>query len=330
MQFTKYTAIVLAVIALALPVAASGQAETERVTIVLDWVPNTNHAGIYLALEEGFYASEGLDVEVVQPSELGAEALVAAGAGDFGISFQEAVTFARTADAPLPIVAIAAILQENTSGFAAPADGRITHPGDFAGKRYGGWATEFEIAMLDAVMAPYDSGSADVETVNVGTLDFIAGFEREMDFTWIFYGWSGVRAELENYELTYLPLVELDERLDYYTPVIIAAESVLESQPEMVAAFLRATQRGYLAAIERPEAAADALLVHAPETDRGLAIASLEYLAPYFRDEGEIWGYMEDTTWTRFTEFLDERGLLPNEIDPAEAFTNEFLVPHED
>jgi len=302
-----------------------GTEDLRPVTVVLDWLPNTNHAGIYLALERGYYAEEGLAPEVVQPSEVGSEALVAGGAGEFGISFQEAVTFARTADAPLPIVAIAAVLQHNTSGYAAPADGPIDNPGDFAGTRYGGWATEFELAMLDAVMAPYGTGSDDVETVNVGTLDFIAGFEREMDFTWIFYGWSGIRAELEDYALTYMPLVELDPRLDYYTPVIIASEETLSAEPEMVRAFLRATTRGYRDAIENPGAAADALLAHAPETDRELAIASLVYLAEYFIDPGERWGEMDPAIWQRFTIFLDEQGLLPNPLEPDTAFTNDYL-----
>lgn len=325
-------AVALSTLVLVPSVFASGFAEPtgtvnslRPVTVVLDWLPNTNHAGIYLALERGYYAAEGLAPEVVQPSEIGSEALVAGGAGEFGISFQEAVTFARSADATLPIVAIAAILQHNTSGYAAPADAGIADPGDFVDKRYGGWATEFEIAMLDAVMAPYGAGSDQVETVNVGTLDVIAGFAREMDFTWIFYGWSGVRAELENYPLTYLPLTELDPRLDYYTPVIIAAQELLDEEPEMVRAFLRATARGYREAIDDPGAAADALLVHAPETDRELAVASLEYLATYFIDEGELWGEMAPAIWRSFTGFLDEQGLLSNPFDPNAAFTNDFL-----
>lgn len=330
----RYTVIGLLIVlswVIPVPVEARGTAESSEteylrpITVILDWLPNTNHAGIYLALESGYYAEEGLAPEVVQPSEVGSEALVAGGAGEFGISFQEAVTFARTADAPLPIVAIAAILQHNTSGYAAPADGGITNPGDFIGKRYGGWATEFELAMLDAVMAPYGAGSEEVQTVNVGTLDFIAGFQREMDFTWIFYGWSGIRAELENYPLTYLPLVELDERLDYYTPVIIAAEETLRNDPEMVRSFLRATARGYRDAIDDPIAAAEALLAHAPETDRDLAIASLRYLAEYFVDPGERWGEMDGAIWQRFTRFLDEQRLLPNSFDPETAFTNSFL-----
>jgi ABC-type nitrate/sulfonate/bicarbonate transport system substrate-binding protein len=99
--------------------------ELRKITVILDWVPNTNHTGMYVARDQGYYEEAGLEVEIIQPSEGGSADLVAAGKGDFGISYQEQVTYARTADESLPIVAIAAIIQENTSGFAAPSDKNI-------------------------------------------------------------------------------------------------------------------------------------------------------------------------------------------------------------
>ena len=113
----------------------------EAVTLVLDWVPNTNHTGLYAALENGYYEEEGLDVEIVQPSVGGSADLIAAGQGEFGISYQEQVTIARTTTDPLPVKAIAAIIQHNTSGFASPSDKNINRPKDFEGKKYGGWGS---------------------------------------------------------------------------------------------------------------------------------------------------------------------------------------------
>ena len=118
--------------------------ELQKVTIVLDWVPNTNHTGIYIAKENGYYDDEGLEVDIIQPSEGGSADLIAAGKGEFGISYQEQVTYARTADNPLPVVAIAAIIQHNTSGFASPAEKNIKTPADFEGKKYGGWGSPME------------------------------------------------------------------------------------------------------------------------------------------------------------------------------------------
>lgn len=335
----KLVPLVSALLVLAvLPVIAGGQAEgindtgdaesqdqLTEVTLVLDWLPNTNHAGIYLAQESGYFADEGLAVEIVQPSELGAEQIVAGGSGDFGISHQEALTFARTSENPLPLVAIAALFQHNTSGYAAAADRGIEGPEDFAGKRYGGWGTEYEIAMLDAVMEPYGTSGSDVEVVNTGTMDFIVALQREIDFNWIFYGWDGVRADIEGFDLDYFPLTELDERLDYYTPVIVASESYLDENAETARAFLRALSRGYRESVSNPDAAAEALRNNAPEIGAEHARRGIEYLAPYVRDEGEAWGVMDRTTWEAFTGFLDEHGLLASPLDIDAAFTNDFL-----
>lgn len=111
----------------------------KKITVLLDWIPNTNHTGMYVAKEKGYYTEEGLSVDIIQPSEGGSAALIAAGQGEFGISYQEQVTYARTTKEPLPIKAIAAIIQHNTSGFASPTERGIKSPKDFEGKKYGGW-----------------------------------------------------------------------------------------------------------------------------------------------------------------------------------------------
>src|SRR5665647_3025311 len=92
----------------------------QKITVVLDWFPNTNHSGLYVAKDQGYYAEEGLDVNIIQPSEGGNPQLIAAGKGDFAISYQEEVTIARSQD--IPVVAIAAVIQHNTSGFASPVN----------------------------------------------------------------------------------------------------------------------------------------------------------------------------------------------------------------
>ena len=114
-----------------------GALSNESVQVVLDWFPNTNHTGLYVALEQGYYAEEGLDVEIIQPGEGNtAEQLVASGQVQFGVSYQESVTQARAQD--IPIVSLAAVIQHNTSGFASLKEDGIVTVRDFEGKRYGG------------------------------------------------------------------------------------------------------------------------------------------------------------------------------------------------
>ncbi len=118
--------------------AATGGGSLRKIQVALDWTPNTNHTGLYVARAKGFFQAHGLDVEIVQPGDADPAALVAADRIPFAISAQEALTQARAEQAPL--VSIAAILQHNTSGFASPKDRNLTRPAQYAGRTYGGGA----------------------------------------------------------------------------------------------------------------------------------------------------------------------------------------------
>jgi len=297
----------------------------EKITVVLDWVPNTNHTGLYAAKELGYFEEEGLEVEIIQPSEGGSADLIAAGQGAFGVSYQEQVTYARTAANPLPIKAIAAIIQHNTSGFASPVDRNILSPKDFEGKKYGGWGSPMEVATLKGLMEGDNADFSKLEIVDIGAMDYFAAVKDHVDFTWIFYGWAGVSAELKNEPINFIKLQDVDKNLDYYTPVIIASEDYLKSNPETAKKFLRAVTKGYQYAIENPEAAADLLLIDNPEIDRALAVSSQQYLAGEYQSDAEKWGVMSLDIWENYGKWMNDQGLLENQLKADEAFTNEYL-----
>ena len=130
----KTTAVLTAaVLAMGMTTAAFAQedaAELKKVTVILDYVPNTNHTGMYVALDKGYYEEEGLDVEIIEPTDGATATLIAQQKGTFGISYQEDVTIALTAEDPLPIRAVATLIQHNTSGFVSLADSGIESPAD--------------------------------------------------------------------------------------------------------------------------------------------------------------------------------------------------------
>lgn len=299
--------------------------ELQKVTVILDWVPNTNHTGMYVAKEKGYYAEEGLEVEIIQPTEGGSADLIAAGQGEFGISYQEQVTYARTAATPLPVKAIAAIIQHNTSGFASPVNKNIRSPKDFEGKRYGGWGSPMEEAMLKALMEKEGADFSKLEMVNIGASDFFTSVEKDVDFSWIYYGWDGVRAELMKFPMDFIKLQDLDPALDFYTPVIIAHEDLLNKNPELARKFLRATAKGYQYAIKNPEDAAKDLLKNVPELDEEMVIASQKYLAKEYQADAPRWGEMKEEIWETYGKWMSDRNLLEGPFDAKKAFTNEFL-----
>jgi ABC-type nitrate/sulfonate/bicarbonate transport system substrate-binding protein len=305
----------------------SGEKELQKITVILDWVPNTNHTGIYIARENGYYDDEGLEVEIIQPSEGGSADLVAAGKGEFGISYQEQVTYARTTDNPLPIVAIAAIIQHNTSGFASPADKDIKTPADFEGKIYGGWGSPMEEAMLKGLMEKNDADYSKLEIVNIGASDFLTSIARDVDFAWIFYGWDGIKAELEDIPIDFMLLQDVDPMLDFYTPLIIASEDTIDENPGLIEKFLRATEKGYLFAIQDPEEAAQLFLQENSELDPELVTASQKYLSMQYKGDSTKWGTMDKSIWDNFSNWMFENDLLQGRLASDMAFTNEFL-PH--
>lgn len=299
--------------------------ELEEITVILDWVPNTNHTGLYVAKDLGYYEEAGLKVEIIQPTQGGSADLIAAGQGEFGISYQEQVTYARTAQEPLPIKAIAAIIQHNTSGFASPKEKGIERPSDFEGKKYGGWGSPSEVAVLSGLMKNDAADFDKLEMVDLGALDFFAATKSHVDFTWIYYGWDGVAANLKGVDINFIRLQDFDEKLDFYTPVIIASEKTLNENSELAKKFLSATTKGYEYAINNPEEAVKSLLKEAPEIDEAIAIASQNYLAEQYQGEASQWGIMEDTIWKNYAEWMYENNLIDQMLNYQEAYTNEYL-----
>ncbi len=304
--------------------AQQQEEKLEKITLLLDWTPNTNHTGLYCAQSLGYFEEEGLEVEIILAQEGGTSAMVSSGRAPFGVSYQEEVTYARSEG--LPVVAVAAIIQHNTSGFAAPKDRQIKTPADFQGKRYGGWGSPVESAMLKTIIEQYEGDFNKVEMLTTGAADFLSAAQKDMiDFAWIYYGWDGVAAELRGVPLTFFLLQEEDYRLDFYTPVLITSEEKAQNDPSLVQRFLRAVSKGYEYAINNPDDAAEVLLKAVPELDRELIFASQRYLSPRYQDSAPQWGHMRAEVWENHTQWLIENDLLAQDIDISKAWTNEFL-----
>ncbi|MNB76117.1 putative thiamine biosynthesis protein [compost metagenome] len=303
--------------------AAASPAVSAKVKVALDWTPNTNHTGLYVAKELGYYQEEGLDVEIVQPGEAGSDTMVASGEAAFGVGAQDSLTLARIQGVPL--VSIAAIIQHNTSGFAAPKDRNIKSPKDFEGKTYGGWGSPVEEAAMKAIMDPEGGDVKKVKQVTIGEADYFTAVKRDIDFAWIFYGWTGIQAELRNEPLDMLYLKDYAPQLDYYTPVLTTSEKEIADHPEVVKAFLKATSKGYQYAIDHPKEAADILIKAVPDLDADLVQASQKWLSPKYKDDASRWGEQKAEVWKNYADWMYGLKLLDQPLESSKAFTNDFL-----
>ena len=322
------TLAVLAAIIGGLAACSGKKAPAGHVRLVLDWTPNTNHTGLYVALEKDWFTEEGLSVQIIQPPEDGALALLGSGSVEFAIDFQEtmgpAIAKAETDRDALPIQAVAAIISHNTSGIMSLAQTGINRPRDLAGKRFASWETPLVTAIIKDIVDG-DGGDFNAVTMipNFAT-DAFSALATDIDAIWIYYAWDGIAAEVNGISIDYLDLGRINPLFDFYTPIIAANTNWLAANPETAKKFLRAASRGYLFAMENPAEAGEILLKHAPELDRALVMRSQDYLASRYQGDAPRWGEIDGERWGNFYRWMFDQGLLEKDIY-AGGYTNEYL-----
>lgn len=308
--------------------SACRKTENEKITIVLDWTPNTNHTGIFVAEANGYFEEAGMTVEIVQPPEGGAEALVASGKAQFGVSFQDTVAPALSGDNPIPVTAVAAIIQHNTSGIISRKGEGMHTPKGLEGKKYATWDLDVEKETIRDVMKA-DGGNFDlVELIPSTVTDEVSALKSgSVDAIWIFYAWAGIACETAGLETDYFEFADINPVFDYYTPVIIGNNAWLSENPDSAKAFIEALSKGYTYAVENPEDAADILMDAAPElkSNSELVYASQEYLASEYIADASKWGEFDPERWAAFYNWLNENNLLEEKINPDFGFTNDYL-----
>jgi len=295
----------------------------QKVTVLLDWFPNTNHTGLYVAKEKGYFSQENLDVSILQPGEGENTQVVANGKADFAISSQESVTQAKAAG--IPLVSIAAVIQHNTSAFASLAEANIKTVKDFEGKRYGGWGSPIEEAVIKSVMEEAGADYSQIKNITIGETDFFKTIGRDSDFQWIFYGWDGIEARRRRIKLNTIMLKDLNPILDYYTPVIITNEDHVKNQRDLVSRFMKTVKKGYQFSIKNPDEAARILIKAAPELNADLVQQSQLYLSNQYQADASVWGIQKESVWKDYAQWLVNHKLLKKMIDTKQVFTNEFI-----
>ena len=297
-----------------------------KLTFVLDWTPNTNHTGIYVAQEKGYFADAGLDVEIVQPPEDGAEVLVASGKAQFGVSFQDSLMPAFTGDDALPVEAVAAVLQHNTSGIISRKGEGMDRPKGLEGKKYATWNLELEKATLQNVVEADGGDFSKVELIPSTVTDEVSALQsKSVDAIWIFYGWAGIATEVAGLDTDYFAFKDINSAFDFYTPVIIGNREWMKENADTTKAFLSAAKKGYEFAIENPKDAADILCKAAPELDPDLVQASQEYMKDQYKAEVSQWGYIDPARWNAYYNWINENCLSEEEIPENTGFNNDYL-----
>lgn len=302
-----------------------GGGELEEITFVLDWTPNTNHTGVYVAEAKGYFQEAGLKVNIVQPPEDGATVLVAGGGAQFGVDFQEYMAPIFATDDPMPVSAVAAIIQHNTSGLISLKEKGIESPRDMEGFTYATWDMDVEKAIMKYIMEKEGGDYGQLKMLPSTVTDVVTALNTDVDLVWIYYAWDGIATKVQGIETNYINLADVDGALDFYSPVIIANDEYLDSNPEQAKAFLAAVKKGYEYAMENPEEAAQILCEAAPELDAEIVTESQIWLADKYQADAVSWGVIDGARWDGFYRWLYDMGAITKEIPKGTGYTNEYL-----
>lgn len=296
------------------------------VTIALDWTPNTNHGGLYLAQERGWFADAGLDVEILEPGEVSGLQALAGGHADLAYTVAEAVVPARAQG--VDVVSVAAVIEENTSSLISLAATGISRPRELAGKVYGSYGSALEVALVRTLVA-CDGGDADaVTTVPLASDDMRIGLtQHQYDYVWVFDAWDTLRLrEVDGLDVATIPFAEHTDCIpNWYTPLVATTDRELATDRDAIEDTLAVLARGYREAMTDPDAAADALLAAAPELDPALVRASAAYLAERYAADPDAWGRQDAATWAAFVAFLEDNGLVEPGVDVDALWTGDVL-----
>ena len=301
-------------------------AEQVKVRLALDWYPNANHAGLYMAQERGYFAQENLEVEMytpVDPSTV--NQTVAAGADDFGINYQPDLLIARSQG--VPVVSIVGLVQHPLNSVQVLKSSGITRPRDLVGKKVGYPGIPTNEPLLDTMLKHdgVEGGLDEVELVNVGfdlaavlingTVDACIG---------CYFSHESILIENEGHPVHVMRMEEWGVP-DYYELVMVASEKMLSEKPDLVQRFVRAVVKGYQDAAADPDTAIQVLLKGtSEEIDEAIERPGIQVIAPLWKNGVPV-GWQTQERWTDFAGWLHDNGLVQDPVDGNEAFTNQFV-----
>lgn len=329
MTFAKYV-FAAALLCSALPASAE-----ESLSVALDWTPNTNHVGLYVAEAKGWFEEAGLDVDILPYTDTSSGTLVASGVAEFGILSAVGFHSQRATGADMTVVM--AIVQHETGRLVFNGEREdIKRPADLDGMTYAGFGSAWEEALISSIIAN-DGGEGTFDTVTLGTSAYEALANGSVDFTLEVSTWEGVNSVLLNRPQRAFRYADYGVP-DQHTTFLGGNGTWLVENSQIAEAFVQAAQRGYAFAAENPAEATDILIEETSGmlTNPDLVRASMQALVEggYLQDEGEPVGLIDGQMIANITTFLFEAGILRGEDgqpletmpDVSTWFTNAYLA----
>ena len=294
--------------------------------VVLDWYPNALHAFMYVAIEKGYYAEEGLQVNIRFPSNANdAISLVAAGRADVGLYYQQDVIQAR-ANQAVPVKSIAAVVQAPLNIVLSLSEKDITSPSDLVGKTIGYAGTELSEALIRSIMENVGADYSDVTMIDVG-FDLMSSMTTgNVDATiGCLVNHEVPQMEEEGFSVNWFDLDDYGVPT-YYEGVFLANDKMIEAEPEVLAAFLRASAKGFADMKADPEEALSILLANQSAENFPLSETverkSMQVLLPLMETDDAAFLSQSDACWQENIDWMRDQGLIDGEVSVDEVRVN--------
>ena len=305
--------------------ASGGAALPERTdaTLVLDFVPNAVHTGIYCAVGNGYYEDNNLNLDIIEPtSTADTLKLIDAGKADFGIA--DGIDVADQISQGRGAKGIMALVQRPLGGLITLESAGITDPAQLEGKTVGVTGVPSDDAILNTVITDAGGDPDQVEVVTIG-FNGVQNLENEkVDAFTGFIAADGTQIEVDGFPTSSFPLDE-NGGPQYPGLVVFSTEEKIAAEPELMAAFVEATVRGYEDTLANPEGCLDQLLAENPGLNRELQQAQLDAYEPLFKANAPTYGVFQEQNITELATFLVDTGLAEEEIALDRYATNEFV-----
>lgn len=323
---------VLAALSLALGLAACGEksedgsAEAQPLGLTLDFYPNPDHAGIYMAEKLGYFEEAGLDVGIQTPADPAAPIkLLAAGETDLAISYEPEVALAH--ERGLDVVAIGALVNRPLTSMIWLRKSGIKGVADLKGKTVATAGIPYQDAFLATILGRADLKPSAVKSVNVGFGLLPALVSDSADaMLGGFLNVEGVDLRQRGKDPVVTPVDQLGVPT-YDELVLVANRESLAADPEKFRLFLAALERGTDAAVAEPKAATKAVLEANDGLEPKLTEAEVKATLPLLgaRAPGQPYGYMDPAAWSTFTAWMRDNELIQSLPEPAELLSNAYL-----
>ena len=329
----RLTAVVIA-LALTIPLAACGSKEDvtttggpiDHITLVLDYLPNADHAPIYAAQKIGAFKAAHLDVKIVTPTDPAAPLKqVEAGQADLGISYEPEVLLAR--DKGAKIAAVGALIQKPLTSIMS-LHGRIKTPKDLKDAKVGTAGIPYQSAYLRTIASGAGVDPSSIHEVNVGFNLVPSMLSKKVDGTLgAFWNVEGVQLQRQHKDPT---IIKMDEAgvPTYNELVFVAGQDRLQERGygAIMRRFLQALSRGAKAVKADPQVGADALTSADRDLDPALTLAQVKATLPvYFPSNAAYpWGFMNADEWRAYGQWMVTNKLVSTLPTPT-SITNEFL-----